>query len=225
MVTGTQFVITPGSIAPALPATIAPAATVTFTIKFTPNALGNQSDTLNVTTTANNPSTNVTGKGVQIVPIAICSSSLRVLQFAFSDTVPNVLQKQLNSANSAGLLTSVSSLAGSMQLNGSIWKQAGQEKKLRRLEVFYENVGVGVLTLTVQSLRPQEGPDVFDVQTSSLNLGTALADLSERSAFFDIQTAGEILFMTLSRPASGGPLSMIGFLPHFEDAGEKVENV
>lgn len=224
MAAGTQFAIS--GIAPALPATIGPGATVTFNLTFTPLLLGTLNDTINITTTVNNPAVPAQGKGVQITPIAILNSSTRSLILSFLNTITALVQTfQLDSTNLNGLLTGNSPLVGTLLLNGPLWAQPGQEKALRRIWIAYENIGVASLTATVSVLRPQQGPNFFDVKTQTISIGTALADLTERTAFFDIQIAGEIIFLTLTRPASSGPISLIGFFPEFEAKGEKVEGV
>lgn len=111
--------------------------------------------------------------------------------------------------------------------NGALWNNPGVEKTLRRLEVFYENVGVCTgLKLDISVWRPSLTPPAFDVAPSNqITIGDVSADLSERSAFFDVNLSGEIIIAKLTRLASTGPVSLLGFTPHFEDRGEKVENV
>ena len=119
-----------------------------------------------------------------------------------------------------------SDLDNTLEFNGAIWNSPGNEKVLRRLEVYYENVGVCTgLKLTLKSWRQTLTPPAFDVNTDTITIGDASADLSERSAFFDVEMAGELIIGQLVRLAGTGPTSLIGFIPHFEDKGEKVENV
>ena len=207
---------------PGMPLLMHVGDTTTFIIKFTPLSFLLVTDTVNVTTTANNPTIPVAGIGVQLTPVSIIDQNLRAILWSFSDNVPNVLHKTLDSTNVNGLSTSSGALTGSLFFNGAIWAQPGLEKKLLSVELFYENLGVATITLTVTSLRPSVGPDSFDTQTQSINIGTSLADQTERTSFFDIQLAGEILLFQLSRPVNGGPLSIIALLPEFEDGGEKV---
>lgn len=209
---------------PALPHTLTnPGDSLSFNVRFTPLSGGSLTDTLNITTTANSPAVPVSGNGVQITPVSILTQNNRQVLWSFVDGVGNVLHKQLDASNSLGLLTSPGALAGTLILNGTIWNSIGLEKALRRIRVYYENVGVGALTCTVSTWRPSLGADTFDSATQSINLGSVAADLSERVGFFDIQLAGEIIVVSFTRPASGGPLSLIGFLPEFEDKGERVE--
>lgn len=211
---------------PALPHTLTnPGDSLSFNVRFTPTVGGSLTDTLNITTTANNPAVPVSGNGVQITPVSILTQNSRQVLWSFVDGSGVVLHKQLDASNSLGLLTSPGALAGTLILNGTIWNSIGNEKVLRRMVVYYENVGVGALTCTVSTWRPSTPGgtiDTFDSKTQSINLGSAAADLTERVGFFDIQMAGEIIVVSFTRPASGGPLSLIGFLPEFEDKGERV---
>lgn len=111
--------------------------------------------------------------------------------------------------------------------NGAIYNNPGNEKTLRRLEVYYENIGLcnQGLQLTLKAWRPTLNPPAFDTQVVTISLGDASPDSSERSAFFDVNLSGEIIVMQLVRLANTGPVSLIGFIPHFEDKGEKVEGV
>jgi hypothetical protein len=116
-----------------------------------------------------------------------------------------------------------SAIAGVLIFNGTLWDEPGQEKKLRRIQVYYENYGIFTLTATVSVWRPSISADFFDQKIVTVSAGSALADLSERTMFFDIQIAGEIILLQLSRAASSGPVSITGALPEFEEGGgEKV---
>jgi hypothetical protein len=110
--------------------------------------------------------------------------------------------------------------------NGSVWDKPGYEKNLGRFEVFYEDYGVCTgLKLTIQVWRPSATPPVIDSQTRTISIGTVAADRTEKSAYFDVNMAGELILVTLTRNANTGPVSILGFTPWFIDAGEKVENV
>jgi len=112
--------------------------------------------------------------------------------------------------------------------NGTLWDNPGNEKVLRRLQVFYENVGVCTgLKLDVKSWRPTltPPPGQFDTVTRTITIGNANADSEEMSAFFDVELAGELIVAQLTRLADTGSVSILGFIPHFEDKGEKVESV
>lgn len=110
--------------------------------------------------------------------------------------------------------------------NDTLWDSPGNEKTLRRIEVLYENVGVCTgLKLDLKSWRQTLTPPAYDTETVTISIGDVSADLSERSAFFDVEMAGELIVVTLTRIHSTGPVSILGFIPHFEDKGEKVENV
>lgn len=197
-----------------------PGDTTNFNVTFTPTSVGIFNDTVRIaTTTIGNVDTAVQGSGVPIIPVAVIGQNIRKLVTSFVDNLGNVLHKFIDSSNFNNTL-----LGGTLIFNGTLWDVPGYEKALRRLQVFYENYGVATLTLTTSVFRPSVSPDNFDQQVQSINIGTNAADLSERSAFFDVQTSGEIIIIQLSRAANGGPVSLIGFLPEFEEKGEKVEN-
>jgi hypothetical protein len=119
-----------------------------------------------------------------------------------------------------------SELAQILIFNGTLWDKPGQEKVLRRLEVFYENLGVCNITATVTSISYRPDKTKFtDSASSIITLGDVSADGLEYSTFEDLQLAGEILLLSITRAVNAGSCSLIGFTPHFEDKGEKVENV
>jgi hypothetical protein len=110
--------------------------------------------------------------------------------------------------------------------NGALWDNPGSEKTLHRLEVFYENVGICTgLKLDISVWRPSLTPPGFDSMTQTISLGDASADLSERTTFFDVDLSGELIIAKITRLSATGAVSILGFTPHFEDRGEKVENV
>ena len=121
-----------------------------------------------------------------------------------------------------------SELAQVLIFNGTLWNNPGNEKVLRRVQVFYENVGVCTgLKLDVKCWRPTltPAPGQFDTVSDTITIGNTNADSEEMSAFFDVELTGDLIVMQLSRLANSGPVSILGFIPHFEDKGEKVEGV
>lgn len=112
--------------------------------------------------------------------------------------------------------------------NGAVYKNPGYEKVLRRVELYYKDIGVCTsLTLTVKAWRPQLNPPLggYDTQSDTISIGSVVAGGKELSAYFDVNLSGELIVMSLTRAANSGPCSIIGFMPQFEDAGEKVEGV
>jgi hypothetical protein len=205
---------------PALPLTLTPGQTTTFNVTFSPNTVASFTDVINIGTAAIGVvSTSVQGNGTAMVPVAIISGNLRRLiwSFVLGSIAPTVTTEYLDPTNLNG------QQAGAMIFNGTIWDNPGFEKKLRRVRFWYENYGVAVLTVTISVWRPSISPDNFDVRVVAASFGTVSADLSERSGFFDAQISGEVITLQISRAAGGGPVSLLGFLPEFEDAGEKVE--
>ena len=206
---------------PGLPLTLTPGSTTTFNVTANPlsaSPTGGFIDTVRIGTAGiGNVDTGVSLQAVLLIPVGIIQDNLRRLLFSFSTSVPVVTTLYLDSTNLNG------QQAGVLIFNGTLWDVPGFEKKLRRIRFWYENFGVAVLTATVSSWRPSVGPDSFDQKVVSTSLGTVAADQTERTGFFDTQISGELIVLQISRAAGGGAVSLIGFLPEFEDGGEKVE--
>jgi hypothetical protein len=107
--------------------------------------------------------------------------------------------------------------------NGSLWDTPGSEKTIYRLEVFYKNVGQCTLILVLKAWQQQT--QSYDTKTDTITIGDVSADLSERSAYFDIEATGEIVEATLVRNSNAGPMCLLAFSPSIQDRGEKVEAV
>jgi hypothetical protein len=203
---------------PALPLTLVPNATTTFNVTATPGTVGFFADTVRIGTAGiGNVDTGVQIISVALIPVGIITDNLRRLLFSSTTSVPVVTTQYLDPSNLNG------QQASTLIFNGTIWDVPGFEKKLRRIRFWYENFGVAVLTVTVSSWRPNVGSDSFDQKTANASFGTVLADQTERTGFFDVQISGEIIIMQISRAGGGGAVSLLGFLPEFEDGGEKVE--
>jgi hypothetical protein len=205
------------------PLTLPPGACITIGVKFTPTILGLLKEIVNIQTNlgANPFTVSLSGLSTLLCPIAIVTGAVRELILAFITGAGVVTHKVLSSAN----LNSTE--ASTLIFNGAVWKQPGSERTMQRLEVFYENLGVATLTATLTCLRavvgPPANPDFVDTVVKTITIGTAAADGSERSEFFDFTASGEILELKITRPANGGQVSIIGFIPHFAPRGEKVE--
>jgi hypothetical protein len=207
---------------PGLPLTLTPGSTTTFNVTATPLSAsptgGGFIDTVRIATTGiGNIDTGVFLQAVLLIPVGVIQDNLRRLLFSFTTNDPVVMTLYLDPTNLNG------QQAGTLIFNGTLWDVPGFEKKLRRVRFWYENFGVAVLTATVSSWRPSVGPDSFDQKVVSASFGTVLADQTERTGFFDVQISGEIIILQISRVAGGGAVSLTGFLPEFEDGGEKVE--
>lgn len=217
MVGGAPFGV---SGAPGLPLTLNPNDTTTFNATFNPSTIGSFTDTLRIgTATIGNVDTAVQGNGVALIPVAIIVDNVHQIVFSFN-TTNSTAHNSLDSST----LNNVD-MASTLIFNGAIWNDPGNERTLMRLEVFYENYGVVPVTATISAFRPTNAnANNFQTATKTVNLGTALADKTERSAFFDIQLSGEIITVQLSRAANGGQVSLIGIFPHWEPKGEKIAN-
>lgn len=203
---------------PGLPLTLTPGTTTTFNVTATPTLIGFFNDIVRIGTAGiGNVDTAVQMLAVALLPVAIITDNVRRLLFSSTTAVPVVTTQYLDPTNLNGQQLST------LIFNGTLWDVPGFEKKLRRIRFWYENYGVAVLTATVSAHRPRQGADFFDVKTANASLGTALADLTERTGFFDVQISGELITFQITNAGGGGPVSLIGFLPEFEDGGEKVE--
>lgn len=197
----------------ALPVTLHPGDIYqSVTLKFTPKVMGPVSGSMTFTTTIGAVVVPLSAVAVPVLPVAILTGTIFSFLFAYQD-----------GTNEQFVENVFDGVSGFFIFNASVWGSVTQEKTLERLYVIYENVGVCTLTLTAKILRPQQGPDFYDTVTDTITIGTALADGSLRSDFFDLQATGEIIELTVSRADNGGPCGICGFVPQFDVKGEKVE--
>jgi hypothetical protein len=207
---------------PGFPFAVNPGDSIPWFIDFDPTEIGNLIGNVQFATDAAAPQDLVdvplSGLSVLLVPVHVLVGDERKpwIGFGGGSTVPRTVGSDYNNPDVTSLFI----------FNGTLWDKPGFEKTLRRLEVFYANLGVCELRLTVTSYRPTlSGPNKFDSQSVNITIGDATADETERSQFFDVTMAGEILTLRVTRFANSGPCALIGFTPYFEDKGEKVEDV
>src|SRR6267142_290289 len=190
---GTWFVLTPAG---ALPVTKNFGDPPTFfPIAFTPDDLGvflgNLRFTTNLLAPQNVIDVPLSGLSVPFFAVSILDNVNRVILLAFEGgeikfIVTNVYDYQ-----------DVDSV---LEFNGTLWNSPGSEKTIERLQVFYENIGVcEELKFDLTVLRPSMGDDHFDVVTKTIEIGTVLADSSDRSTYVDLTATGEIMFLTITR--------------------------
>jgi hypothetical protein len=213
---------------PTLPYTLNAGDTVYFPVVFAPTESGLQTGQLDFTTSLSpSPGTilaNLEGLCVPFIPVSVVSDSIRQIIIGYQ-TNPNVSTGIIQ-----GLLQTVENFnvdaVSTLIFNGTLWNSPGMEKTLERLMIYYENIGACLgLILNVITFRPSLGSDYFQVVTATVNLGTAAADNTDRSAYIDLQASGEIMILQIIRPAGAGACSITGIIPSFADRGEKVENV
>jgi hypothetical protein len=216
---GTLFVLTP---AVTLPVTINPGDPIVyFPLLFTPTDVGLANGTLEFTTDLVAPQhlVDVT-LAVFVVPfiaVSVLDNSSRVIFFGFDSGSLKFIET--NDYN-------YSDQDSALEFNGALWERPGYENTIERIEVYYENIGVCTgLTATLTILRPSIGPDVMDIVTQTISIGTASADGTDRTAYFDLTASGEIMRLSLTRIKASGPCSITAIRPCFADRGEKVENV
>jgi hypothetical protein len=213
VVSGFTAVGLPFSCTTAVPFTIADTTSTNITLQATYDVVGSFLGSITVHSS-----------GLDLViPVSV------MVVFLFS---VNVLLNT-SSAILLGFLNSTEQFDGStfnpaidsvLIFNGSLWNSPGNEKTLARMEVYYENVGVCTgLKLDISVWRPSD--NAYDTQSKTITIGDVSADLSERSAYFDVNMSGELIVIQLTRLASSGPVSLLGFVPWFSDRGEKVGDV
>lgn len=205
-----------------LPLTLNPGDPPIFIeIEFAPDDVGIFNGNLEITTDLVAPQNKVevalSGLSIPFIPVSVLSNVNRTILFGFDSGSNKFLE--INTFNYA-------EQDSVLECNGTLWNNPGMEKTIERMEVYYENVGVCTgLSLTLTVLRPSQGPDAFDVVSKTVTIGTAAADGTDRSQYFDLTASGEIIFLTVTRIKNTGPCILTAFIPHFADRGEKVENV
>lgn len=212
MQVGTDFFLVG---APIVPFTInVGAASAPFSVQFTPTAAGSRNDQVVVTSTGGFTGTcGVSGIG-------------SVLQSAFSLT--GATQGTLFGVVGLGggpqiLLASPTSL--NSEEPGSFVKLhdfqlPNQEKQLMRIRGHYEDLGVATVTFTVRSRRQGQPDEIIPV---NVVIGSVAADGWIREFTSEpTPVSGELIQITCSRLANGGPVSLIDYMPQFELKGEVI---
>lgn len=213
-----DFTLNPSS--DAFPYTINPGDPhKSFFVDFNPTEVGIISGTVTFATDAPAPQDNVavklTGQGILLFPINVLTGIEQGLLFG-ANNASKIMNTDFNNPDVDSVL----------EFNGSLWNNLGFEKTLRRVEIYYRNVGACTgLVLTVKAFRPTLTlPPKEQTQSVTINIGDSTADDSERSQFFDCVLAGEIIIAQLKRTKNTGPCAIIAIVPEFEDKGPKVEN-
>lgn len=211
--TGTDFFIVG---APITPFSLTPGqASALFTVQFSPTVIGGRNDTLLVTTAAGNGNMFLSGMG-------------STLQSAFNLT-----------GGSQGTLVAVSGVSGSgfpsilqanpVDLNSEEassfvklhdFQIANIEKQVMRIRGHYEDLGVATATFTCKAKRIGQPDETIQV---SVGIGTVAADGWIREFTSEpTPVTGELVQITISRAALGGPVSIIDYCPVFEPKGEVI---
>lgn len=90
----------------------------------------------------------------------------------------------------------------------------GYEKKMTRVRLRYEDLGVATLTV--------KGTTHRQTESAIVTLGTVAADEMVRNAFADLIVAADIIELEISRAANSGPLSLTQYAPFYEPGGEVI---
>lgn len=210
--TGTDFFIVG---APVTPFTIPYlGVSAAFSIQFTPTVAGSRSDTLNIVTTTPAFTLNafVSGTGTTLQSAYTVSGAVSQCLFAFPGTSTPVIR----AANPASLNCEE---AGSL-VRLHDFNQPNVEKQLLRVRGHYEDLGVATITITAKTRRVGE-PD--SIVQKSVSIGTVAADSWLREFIADLNIAGELIQLTISRAANSGPVNIVDYVPSFEPKGEVIE--
>lgn len=209
----------------ASPLQLPPGDSTLLRITFHPTLVGPRTDVLHIQTSLGGAPYDIAmdGNGVLIFPVAIVDASVRQMLIGFMTAGGVATVRALDPVNLDG------AEAAEIWLNNPTWSNPGMEKTLERVEMFYENKGAAQLSIEVSAFQPApdgSAPDNFQTITATEVFGTAAADDSIRSVFFNIDggISGEVIKLKIKRNASAGPLSILGFEPHFAPRGEKVAN-
>lgn len=205
---------------PTFPVTLAPGANVSLFVTATPSQIGPNTGNLTLTS-------DLTGFNPVTIPLTVVAvlfnegNALQGTSTSFLMGFGHVSEvRQIEPGNID------SELSQTLTFNGPLWGAVSSEKVVRRLQFYYENVGVCTLSAVARVQRYDPSGNVFtDSQTSTVTFGTPAADGLEYSAFFDFQIAGEIVYVDIKRGTNAGPCSLFMFVPSIEDSGEKVESV
>lgn len=205
------------------PIVLVAGATVILLVYYNQAELGQVTLTLTVNNNSSNPVIVLTATAFTVSVFSYSPLAGLTKKLTWGDT--------LGDSFAADNIPGVAAAFGILQFNDPLWNNPGNEKILQRLEVFYENYGVCTLTLNIQVWRPSAngGAGEYDSVTVTIVIGDASSDLSDRSAYFDVQKSGEIIIATVLRPllvggVPNGSCSLTGFTPWFTDSGQKVED-
>lgn len=97
-------------------------------------------------------------------------------------------------------------------------EQPDLESQVQRLLMQYERLGPTTVTLTYQSVSPENQTNV--TQTRTLDTET---DELLRNQLFDGSIAGQVVKLTFTIDADDGPISITLVEPYFEPRGEHIE--
>ena len=185
-----------------------------FGVQFNPTVTGYQQDSVVFTTSGTEVTTtpNQIGFGSVLQSAYNLTGGTTGTLFAF----PNQGQPLIKIANAANLN---SEEAGSFVKLHDFQIQVN-EKQLLRVRGHYEDLGPATITIMAVTRRIGE-PDM--VVTQAVAIGTAFADSWVREFTGDLNITGELIQLTVSRAANGGPVSIIDYIPEVVAKGEVIK--
>lgn len=211
MLTGTDFFLVG---APVVPFTLAVGGvSALFSIQFTPTVIGGRNDQVVVTSTGGlNATAGVYGLGSVLQSAFNLTGATQGTLFAFgAGAGPQILLASPTNLNS--------------EEPGSFVKLhdfqiPNAEKQLMRIRGHYEDLGVATVTFSVRARRQGQPDEVIAV---NVVIGSVAADGWIREFTSEpTPVTGELIQITASRLANGGPVSLIDYMPQFEPKGEVI---
>lgn len=211
--TGTDFFLVGAPVPPFV--ILQSGSSIVFSVQFSPSVVGNRIDTLNITTSGVGGTvvqTTFQGNGTTLQSAFNLTGATQGTLFAF----PGAGSPLILLANSADLN---SEEAGSF-IKLHDFQIQNLEKQVMRIRGHYEDLGVATATFTLKAKRVGQPDETTFLATQ---IGTVAADGWIREFVSEpVPVTGELVQITVSRAAGGGPVSIIDYCPVFEPKGEVV---
>lgn len=209
-----EFAVT--GIAPALPATIAPGATVTFNVSVTPTLTGFQ-------TVANGLSIAGTFTGTPLLVPLSYTGFLIQPAFIVNGTAIDCMLAFVDS-NSTVTVCKADPTNFNPEEPSSLSRQydfgfPGFEKNVERVLVRVEDQGNASFTVRLDSVR--NGVPLTPVTDNKSLVSASIGRL--RDMLFDVVMTADIINITISRTSLEGPVSIVAIIPFVEPRGEVIE--
>jgi hypothetical protein len=210
LVTGTDFFLVGAPIPPFV--ILQGGSSAVFSVQFSPTLVGARNDTLNITVAGNAAATHVGGVGSVLQSAFNLTGATQGALFAFpGGGLPLILLAAPTNLNSEE--------AGSFVKLHDFQIQ-NLEKQVMRIRGHYEDLGVATVSFTCKAKRLGQSDETIVV---AVPIGTVAADGWIREFISEpTPVTGELVQITVSRLALGGPVSIIDYCPVFEPKGEVI---